>query len=133
MVITSAEETIFATHRKQRDRIPVIDGRWFRLYPGSATAMVWPRGGGKWGRFATELIEIYPRCGGSDTGAMDPAPRVDQAGEALPRLDGGWAMFSAHDVVRLRHARPPLGLAAGQLGTIVMRYAADPPAYEVEF
>ena len=42
-------------------------------------------------------------------------------------------MFSAHDVVRLKSARPQLGLAAGQLGTIVMRYAADPPAYEVEF
>ena len=42
-------------------------------------------------------------------------------------------MFSAHDVVKLRRARPRLGLAAGQLGTIVMRYAADPPAYEVEF
>ena len=42
-------------------------------------------------------------------------------------------MLDEHAVVRLTRDRPREGVAAGQLGTIVMRYATDPPAYEVEF
>ncbi len=42
-------------------------------------------------------------------------------------------MFNEYDVVRLKQDKPVDGLTTRHVGTIVMVYDANPPAYEVEF
>jgi uncharacterized protein DUF4926 len=56
------------------------------------------------------------------TGSLDSLPQF------LPK---GKQMFNEHEVVRLKRGQG--GIQAGTIGTIVMVYPADPPAYEVEF
>ncbi len=42
-------------------------------------------------------------------------------------------MLSEYDVVRLRSASPGIAVPSGTRGTVLIVYADNPPAYEVEF